>query len=162
VIALINKLSDLETLLLKVLWKMANKKRGSGEKSKTQVIADLHKAGKIRIDKLVSGGKRDRAVSATIAEEFAKVDSRALTPQEINNAYKRITGRIYAKRAARRAARGNNIDVVQLIGLVNKAGGLSAVSSAVTTLEGLMRACGSYDALVRNLEELAKLEPLKK
>ena len=155
-------MSDLQTLLLKVIWKMANKKRGSGEKSKTQVIADLHKAGKIRIDKLVSGGKRDRTVSATIAQEFAKVDSRPLTPQEINNAYKKITGRIYAKRAARRAARNSSIDVVQLIGLVNKAGGLSAVSSAVSSLAGLMGACGSYDAVVRNLEELAKLEPLKK
>ena len=143
---------------------MANKKRNGGEKSKTQVIADLHKAGKIRIDKLVSGGKRDRAVSATIAQEFAKVDSRALTPQEINNAYKKITGRIYAKRAARRAARtgSSSLDVGQLIGLVNKAGGLSAVSSAVSTLEGLMRACGGYEAVVRNLAELAKLEPLKK
>ena len=146
---------------------MANKKRNGGEKSKTQVIADLHRAGKIRIDKLVSGGKRDRAVSASIAEEFAKVDGRPLTPQEINNAYKKITGRIYAKRAARReAGRGNasgkSIDVVQLISLVNKAGGLSVVSSAVLSLEGLMRACGSYDAVVRNLEELAKLEPLKK
>jgi len=140
---------------------MANKKRNGGEKSKTQVLADLHRAGKIRIDKLVSGGKRDRTVSATIADEFAKVDSRPLTPQEINNAYKKITGRLYAKRAARRAAR-NSIDVVKLIALVNKAGGLRAVSSALLSLEGLVNACGSYDALVRNLEELAKLEPLKK
>lgn len=130
-------------------------------------MADLHKAGKIRIDKLVSGGKRDRSVSASIAEEFAKVDSRPLTPHEINNAYKKITGRIYAKRAARRdagrkMAQGKSIDVVQLISLVNKAGGLSAVSSAVSSLEGLMQASGSYDALIQNLKELAKLEPLKK
>ncbi len=142
---------------------MANKKRTGGEKSKTQVLAELHKAGKIQINKLVSGGKRDRTVSAAIASEFAKVDGRPLNPHEINNAYKKITGRIYAKRAARRAiAKGNNIDVVQLIGLVNKAGGLSAVSAAVASLEGLMHACGSYEALVRHLDELTKLEPLKK
>lgn len=59
-------------------------------------------------------------------------------------------------------AQGKSIDVVQLISLVNKAGGLSAVSSAVSSLEGLMQASGSYDALIQNLKELAKLEPLKK
>lgn len=84
-----------------------------------------------------------------------------MNPQEINNAYKKITGRIYAKRAAQRTV-GKSIDVVQLIALVNKAGGLGAVSSAVLSLESLIDATGSYEALVRNLEELAKLEPLKK